>query len=106
MIWNMHIFVPGTSLPLRAQSHVRICTLVSYGDAPTNPRVWAHHSPPPKRNLRKAWFFEVVFFFADSILLDFNSILLVELNSTGFLLNSTGFLLNSTRFRLNSNQFH
>ena len=76
MIWNMQILLAGTSLPLRAQSHVRICTLVSYGDAPTNPRVWAHHSPPPKRNLRKAWFFEVVFF--------------RRLNSTAFLLNSTG----------------
>ena len=102
----MAIFVVGTSLPLRAQSHARICAPVLIGDAPDNPRVWAHHSPPPKRNLRKAWFFEVVFFFADSILLDFDSILLVELNSTRFRLNSTRFRLNSTRFRLNSTQFY
>ena len=88
MIWNLAIFVVGTSLLLRAQTHVRICLPVLYGDAPDNPRVWAHHSPPPKRNLRKAWFFEVVFFIlADSILL----------NSTG----STQFysiLLNSNEF--------
>ena len=67
---------------------------VLYGDAPLSPRVWAHHSPPPKRNLRKGWFFEPFFFLADSILLD----------STQFycfysiLLDFDSILLNSTRF--------
>ena len=84
----MAILVAGTSLPLRAHSHVRICLPVLYGDAPGYPRVWAHHSPSPKRNLRKGWFFELCFFFfADSILLDSTA-------STQFY----SILLDSTRF--------
>ena len=106
MIWNMAIFAAGTSLPLRAQSHARICAPVLIGDAPDNPRVWAHHSPPPKRNLRKAWFFEVVFFsptqfywistqfyWLNSILLDSDSILL---DSDSILLDFDSILLNCT----------
>ena len=69
------------------------------GYGPTTP----HHR---RETFEKHVFFEVVFFFADSILLHFYSILLVELNSTGFLLNSIGFLLNSTRFRLNSTELY
>ena len=82
----MATFVVGTSLLIRAHTHVRICLPLLYGDAPGYPRVWAHHSPPPKRNLRKTCFFEVSFFFGRlnstqfycfySILLDFDSILL------------------------------
>ena len=98
MTWNMPILVSGTSLPLRAHSHARICTLVSYGDAPLSPRVWAHHSPSPKRNLRKGWFFEnVIFFFTFAEPVELSRIQLPD----SILLNSTQFysiLLNSTRF--------
>ena len=98
----MAILVPPTSLPLRAHSHVRICLPVLYGDAPLSPRVWAHHSPSPKRNLRKGWFFELCFFFCGRLnSTRFYSILLLLLNSTRFRLNSTRFysiLLDSTQF--------
>ena len=87
----MAILVPGTSLPLRAHSHVRICLPVLYGDAPLSPRVWAHHSPSPKRNLRKGWFFELCFFFWPT---QFYSILLDSTASTQFY----SILLDSTRF--------
>ena len=59
----MAILVVALSLPLRAHSRERIRTLVSYGGAPLNPRVWAYHSSPPKRNVRKGWFLGVYIFF-------------------------------------------
>ena len=98
MFWNMAIFGMGTSLLPRAQSHARICAAVLYGDAPQSPRVWAHHSPSPKRNLRKGWFFELCFFFWPT---QFYSILLDSTASTQFYSISTQFysiLLDSTQF--------
>ncbi len=87
----MAILVVGTSLPLRAHSHARICLPVLYGDAPLSPRVWAHHSPSPKRNLRKGWFFELCFFCGRLNSTRFYSILLLLLDFDSILLDSTRF---------------
>ena len=88
--WDRHFASPTCAQPRpdMLASLVRGCPRVPYS------RVWAHHSPSPKRNLRKGWFFEPFFFVADSILLD----------STQFycfysiLLDFDSILLNSTRF--------
>ena len=103
----MAIFVAGTSLPLRAHSHVRICLPVLYGDAPLSPRVWAHHSPSPKRNLRKGWFFELYFFWADSILLDstrFYCFYSILLNSTRFYSILLKFMQNQYKSQITTTQ--